>query len=754
MSRRRVAICIEGIPYVLGDYLPSWHDGSLVNDLVETPTWMQEIDALGGVAKVSDIDLEIADTIGRWASLLRVAQPTIYYAISPNPIEHDTTVITMRDATDISADDILYAERDTWSVDSVTDDEVTVTRQVYTCLEDGWKARYQTGVTREETVIVSPDGPPIFVGRLVTIYVNDVLEYIGQIVDLKQRGRVWRVTCRWYLSVLASPITAPNAGVRLRHEWNYNFARWGAGGERYAITAGATRGGDLYTMIDGWVIPSQPAANLTSGLGWVWIGNDSNSQDNPPEIEAGGLQHGAAAALGDSWEYDDSTLYCTRRLGVKPYGVMFACNGPPDYLDAHEIHIINGVYDLDQYEGSYLRCGDQVLRVQGVDTVNGRVYFDLIVEANSGTPFRELSAGTSGEVPIELVTAGIVSAQDLITAIQDVITGDGPLGLGLPSGLISTAPVTPVGGNHPVWWDWESGGIDDDLRARGIAVALVDGLITAINVTPPYSTQSVATIDQADLVVGSGPPEIDRGHESPAGNITYTGGDQDEPFTASVSYSGSTGPGQSALRVISLQSATRDRIIEVTSWIRAQANRLAWLAPGIPVIGVRLTSAAHAVGQVVLLSSRYISDGNYRTKDIPCLIIGRDPIGGRYQLAANIGRDIGAMWALSLVVIGAASTVISVDSADLAVWEEYVPIGADVLITEHDQSSVLWSGTIVSYGSGTVTLSSAPTIAADEVVIITCADVGSTGHNSLTARQVFAGDSAGEIEGEPCRVLV
>ena len=100
MSKRTWSICIEGIPWVLGNIKPSWHDGTLVSDCGEMPRIYQSIDLMGGVARFDDVEIRILDTLVRWAPLFRPVQPTSWRVLSPNPIEYNTTTgINLESAT-------------------------------------------------------------------------------------------------------------------------------------------------------------------------------------------------------------------------------------------------------------------------------------------------------------------------------------------------------------------------------------------------------------------------------------------------------------------------------------------------------------------------------------------------------------------------------------------------------------------------------------------------------------------------------
>lgn len=754
MSRRRLSICIEGLPYVLGNDVPSWHSGTLDPGLVEWPSWTQEIDSLGGVSRVQNVDIELIDAHGHWAPLLRVMPDSVYYVTAPNPVEYDTTTVTMRDATGIAVDDLLYADADTWTVTDISGaPDIVVTRGTYSCLDDGLSVRYQTGVGREETVIVAKTGPLSIMGRVVAIYLDDTLEFLGYIVDLQQHGRAWTITARWTLGVLARQIEKPNVGIRLRNAWNYNYSQWGAGEYGAAITGGTERGGNLHQMVSDWTIGPDGGIAINIGSGWQWVGSDDYTQDQPQEIREGGLTHGANAALGQEWLYRDGGIkYCTQPLGVRPYGIMYANNGNPDYLTVDDIHYQNGIYDLDAYVGLYLECGDQLLRVQGVDTVNGYVYFDRIVDKASGTTFLQVAAGYSADQPIELEASAIIEANDIEDALNTVLTGTGPLSLGLPSEIISDAPAPIIGGAHSVWWDWSDTGMDDDLRARGLAVVLRGGKIRLIQVIPPQSTAATTALTQSDLTLATGVPEIDRGYEAPVSAITYG-----QPIDGSitVSYATNTSPTRGAVRRLTLTSGTGDQIVDLTAWLRLQASRLRWMAPGIPVINVQLMDSEIQIGEIVTLSSKYVSDGNYRERIIPALVIGRDPVNGRYQLACNIGADDGASWAYAIEIDSATGAVITPSlQDDLDVFAEFIPVGSGVMITEHDSTSSIWTGTVLSYQATTITLSSAPSIGASDVAILTVQNVADTGGEPFVGRQVYAADGSGEFEGYPARLLI
>ena len=762
MSKQRWSICIEGIPYVLGNDLPSWHGGTLVTGLMRYPNLRQSIDCMGGVATFDSVDLEVIDPLSQWARMFRVRQPTEHRAISPNPINYNSTSITFDEATGATNGDILYAEQDTWTVtDASADPVLVVTRQTYTCLEDGWNCRYQSGVARDHVVTVSPDGPVSVMGRLVAIYVDDRLEYLGRIMDLKQQGRSWKIRVDDALKILTQSVRSPGLGVRLRYPWNWNYAWWIAGTFGQIADAGAgDHGGTIEDLAVDWAPgwgPGDPVPDdgfiFEPSTGFRWYGG-ATGLTNPQEIRTGDYFQGSCDALGSEWHDKQLVGFCTRPSGCKPYGVIFTMNGPSDYLEVSEIYNDGTAYQISQYNGGLLLIGGQLCRVSSVDTVNGRIYFSAIIDRETGTLYKYTSAGLDSDTWVELPVAPVVQAATLQDAINAVLTGTGQLGLGLPSSIVSDAPVMPAGVNSPVWWDWERGGIDEDLRAQGLCLVLRDGLITLRPCLPPIEQAALVTITQAMMVHNNdGAPEIARGHEAPLASITYKTAERGVTFA----WSSDTAITRSALRSLELTTQVGAEITDETGWVRLQAMRLRWMYSGIPVMSFGLLDDTLDIGDCVLVSSRYVAAaGHYKTDSLPAIVIGRDPMSAQYTLALNIGAaDQGACWAFGLEVASAVGAVITpVYLADLVALASIVPVGADVKITEHDGTSQLWIGTIASYQATTVTLSSAPTIAAHEVAILTCASISESTYGALQERQVYAANSSGFIDTtEPAKVL-
>jgi hypothetical protein len=415
-------------------------------------------------------------------------------------------------------------------------------------------------------------------------------------------------------------------------------------------------------------------------------------------------------------------------------------SGDQDYLEASEVHYNGSAYVLDYLLGQWLRCGDQLLFVTSVDNVNGRVYFAYYTTAEDWAVYRYLSAGFASHTQIELMVAPVVTANNLQEAVAEVLTGTGALGMGLPSTLISDAPCVPVGGISGVRWDWSEGGIDEDLRARGLALALVDGTIGLRNWAPPIEAMSTETISQSELLSGE-VPAIARGHEAPVASITYA--DRNDDYT--IKWTATTGPGIATVRTLNLKTNTNDAITDYVAWARLQLARLRWLAPGTPTITIRMPEDTLDIGQVVSLATRYVADGHYKTNTLPALVIERDPVNAEYRLALNMGPQTGACWAFAIEVSSAAGAVITPTSqADLAAFASIVPVGTEVQITEMDGTVQLWTGWAASYQGPTVTLSSAPTIAADEIAILTC-EVDNVAWGSLQNRQVYSADASGLI---------
>jgi len=752
MSKQRWSICIEGIPYVLGNDLPAWHGGSLVAGLVEYPNLRQTIDCMGGVAQFDGVDLEVLDPLSQWAGLLRVRQPREFYAIAPNPIEYNTTTITMEDATGITVGMVLFAEQDTWTVTDVSAaPDIVFTRQTYSCLSAGWSCRYQIGVSREHVVTVSPDGPVSVMGRLVAIYVDDRLEYLGRIMDLKQTGRTWKIRIEDAFKILTQSVRSPGLGVRLRYPWNWNYAWWIAGTFGQIADAGAgDRGGTIEDLASDWAPgwgPGDPVPDdgfiFEPSTGFRWYGGATGAS-NPQEIRTGDQFQGTVDALGSEWMNKSLIGFCTRPNGCKPYGVIFTFNGPSDYLEVSEIYNDGTAYQIDQYDGGLLLIGSQLCRVSSVDTVNGRIYFSAIIDRESGTLFKFISAGLDSDTWIELPVAPVVTGATLQDAITAVLTGTGQLGLGLPSSIVGDAPVMPAGVNSPVWWDWEKGGIDEDLRAQGLCLCLRDGLISLRPCLPPIEQAAIRDVPQASMVHDSdGVPEIARGHEAPLASITYKTQSREVTFA----WSADTAITRSALRSLELQTYVGAEITDETGWIRLQAMRLRWMYSGVPVMSFGLLADIMDIGDIITVSSRYVAaGGNYKTQTLPALVIGRDPKTAGYTVALNIGAaDQGACWAFGLEVASAAGAVITpVYLADLVALASIVPVGTEVQLTEMDGTSQAWTGTIASYQATTVTLSSAPTIDADEIVILTC-EVDSVSWGTLQLRQVYAADASGLI---------
>lgn len=761
MSKQRISVCIEGIPYVLGNDLPSWHAGTLDEHLEDVGQIRQDIDSLGGVATFGEFDFRIVDVLSAWARIFRVRQPREYLIKTPNPVEWGTDTLWFDVAAapaSLSVGDKLYAEQDTWTVtDAASLPEVTVTRQTYSCLQGGWRCRYQSGLGREHVVAVSPDGPITVMGRLVAVYVDGQLEYLGRIVDLTQVGRSWRVRCRDVLAIFQKAITAPGLGVRLRHPWNWSAAQWQAGTFEQSIAVTAPHGGTIEDLSARW-LPGWNTIDPVPDNSWIfepssgmrWFGSAE-----PGEIITGGYYQGAVDALGSEWHYKTGIGNCTRPNGCAPYGVILTRSTlGGDYLEVSAIYY-NGVdYEISQYVGAYLRIGNRLCRVSSVDTTNGYLYFDLIVSAADGELFPELSAGIASDTWIELPLSSIVQGATIQDAIRDVLAGTGQFGLGLPSGIIGDEPVSSSGCDSPVWWDWSKGGIDDDLRAQGLCLILRGGKIALRSCLPPIPQAATYTIPQADMARdGAGAPEIARGHEAPLAGITY----QTKSREVTFKWTADTTITQSALRAVEMETMIGAEVTDESAWIRLQAMRLRWMYPGIPVVSFGLLADVLDIGDVVLIQSRYVAaEGHYLTQTLPALVIGRDPKAAQYTFAVNIGAvDQGACWAFAVEVSSAALAVITPTSqADLALFAAIVPVGTEVQLTEHDGTSVAWYGTIASYQATTVTLSSAPTIDADEIVILTCESIPGGSWNALVDRQVYAADASGSIDTTyPAKVL-
>lgn len=751
MSNQTYTIVIEGLPYCLGNLKPTWYAGTLDDGLVEHPRVNQSIDLMGGVARFDDVEFEIVDHLTRWAPFFRPVQPTSWRVISPNPIEYNTTSVVFEDATGIAEKDILYAENDTWEVDSIAGaPTITVNRQQYSCLAAGWACRYQADITRDYVTEVSRTGPPTIMGRMMAIYIDGNLEYIGRIVDLKQQGRAWSVRTTSVLNVLTQAIDPPNVGIRLRYNWNYNTTRWSVttkqalgGGwqllpDTYTITPSSGRGGTVDQLVNDTAQGLYSSCNLSVAYGMRWQGNDLNP--DPGEIVTTVLDHGASQAIGMEWKWLQQIGNVTRMLGLKKYGVIFGYTGTTDYLEVNDIHYVNGTYNLSGYVGRWIVCGDQLMRVYSVDTVNGRITFDYVKDIESGELFLHTSAGYDSENPIELRVASILSGDSIDSVVLDAVTGTGALGLGLPASLFSDAPGCPQGALYPIWWDWSKGGIDEDLRAFGMALTLRNGQFQWVQVFPPIEAASTHAIGQADLCGGE-VPEIARGYEAPVASITYA--DALSAFTCG--WTATTGPGRASLRTLKLSTQIGMALSSPAVWMRLQATRLAWLSVGVPTMTIKLLADILQVGQVITLASRYVSDGNYKTDTLPALVIARDPGAAEYQIALNLIPSAGAVWAFSIEISSAALAVITpVLQADLATFAAVVPVGTEVMITECDQTSVLWEGTIASYQATTVTLSDAPTIGAADIAILTC-QIDSVTWGSLQNRQVYAADASGVI---------
>ena len=763
MSKQRWSICIEGIPYVLGNDLPSWHDGTLVTGLMRYPNLRQSIDCMGGVATFDSVDLEVIDPLSQWARMFRVRQPREYRVINPNPINYNTTSITFDAATGATNGDILYAEQDTWTVtDASADPVLVVTRQTYTCLEDGWACRYQAGVAREHVVTVSPDGPVSVMGRLVAIYVDDRLEYLGRIMDLKQQGRSWKIRIEDALKILTQSVRSPGLGVRLRYPWNWNAAAWQAGTFAQVVDAGTgDHGGDVENLAVEWspgwntIDPAPDDAWIFEpSTGMRWFGGATGA-DNPGEIRVDGTYQGTCDALGAEWSTKSLVGFCTRPSGCKPYGaIMTRTLTGNDYLEVSEIYNDGTAYQIGQYAGALVLIGRALCRVATADTVNGRLYFDAIFDRATGALYVATSAGLDSDTWVELPVAPVVQAATLQDAITSVLTGTGQLGLGLPASIVGDAPVMPAGVNSPVWWDWEKGGIDEDLRAQGLCLCLRDGLITLRPCLPPIEQAAIHAITQEQMTHDDdGVPEIARGHEAPLASITYKTATRAVTFA----WSADTAITRSALRSLELITQVGAEITDETGWVRLQAMRLRWMYSGIPVMSFGLLTDIMDIGDIITVSSRYVAaGGNYKTQTLPALVIGRDPKTARYTVALNIGAaDQGACWAFGMDISKAVGSIITpVYAADLAAFASIVPVGAAVQITEMDQSSVLWEGTIASYQANTVTLSNAPTIGSADVAILTCEDIPGSSYGALQDRQVFAADSSGFVDTtEPAKEL-
>lgn len=491
-----VEIRINGWPYVYSDR----------DALIGVPELLEQIrysgDVAGGVVRGPALQIRVADLERHVARTLQPAAAV--YQVLSHVIQAAPTsraYVTLDSVSGLSVGSILFAPLDAWEVEQINPsgypaNTVKVRRGVYTALPvasgSEYQPHYQIRAGAYATCEVAKT-PLSLVGRVVTVWLDGALVYIGRVEGIQQHGPEWTISTRWILDGWRERFAAealPEFRLAESPAWQCQAVVSPDGQYAEAILGGCD-----------WPYLTDPASKwrIHDAYGWTWFGGGQPDApvDTPATratraalgaevVEVSGRWHTSPKALGPCGWIDGQALEVELKTPMAQ-AMVGAFVVVPDGIEGELVKQVTWVRTdgtRAKLSGTWTRDGEPVNGYAGASGAQIAWRGAAIVSAPSIW---------------DLVMRLLVSTGAGVNGAHDVLPGH--LGLGIPAEYVDTARPAE-------YWETEVSGdlsgaeLESELAASGYFLTFSGGKFSCRPVGIPESVAAKTTISAGDLVAG------------------------------------------------------------------------------------------------------------------------------------------------------------------------------------------------------------------------------------------------------------
>lgn len=669
--------------------------------------------------------------------------------------------------------DVLYLPNDTVRVQSIdaSAKEITVERQVYSCLEDGYSAYYaalpyNTVAGQPYTCYAQEDWPSQYPGRLVAYYEGghtpQHLRYLGFMKTPNQLGKSWSFETTHILKPLRDGFAPIQTNMPLKTNGAANA--WWVGNPGFNATD-ETGSVEQQLSVEGLISRPEMDSYFQTLGGSRWYFSVSTGFICMQATAPTATKNQASTGLwdvcleGDQFIPSGSNHFYSTTKGIDEYGLIFG-------NDSGESHMTLEL-DVDRpwnLKGSWLTVESQVgtkyfLKVRDVDYITG----EMEIEGPYDEELNYLPKQTFGvmaSVPLSLQTAQIAEATTLPRLIHQLLTSTGTgtngnhdtlpgwMGLGLPSEIVDTSILT-LSQNWPIRCNLSDADITDDLKFMGVALVWdYDlGKFSLKKFRPPAVGLAKDNIENDDLGRDTR-VNVSWGQVAPVSSFKFKTDNGELVATVQLP---SMWPG-AQLNEISLESQTGCRIENADLMIADVVERLRWLSNYAPTVTMELPGHKRQIGDQLLLSISNIAgqgQGRYTVDRIPCIVsgMGKGPNTDWIQLQLNTRDTTGiAAWVPSWEIASYSGATVTLKKGGGLLIEDVFTLPLTVQIIDSLGAVLDATRTILRVtDDDTLVLSAAPTYTPGTSIGIIALPDYTTASSTGQAKYTWAANTSGAM---------
>jgi len=498
-----ITVHINGWPFVYSDSGGSGSLGALIGapDLLSAIRYSCEVS--GGVVRGPSLQVRIADLGHHFARTLSPSAPVrqvLSGVIQAAPTSR--AYVTLDSVSGLSVGSILFAPLDAWEVEQINPsgypaNTVKVRRGVYTALPVAsgpeYQPHYQIRAGAYATCEVA-EVPVSLVGRVLTVWLDGALVYIGRVEGIQQHGTEWTISARWILDGWRerfAPEALPEFRLASDPPWQVQAVVSPDGQYSEAISGGCD-----------WPYLTDPAAKwrIHDTYGWTWFGS---GQPAAP-VDTPATRATRAALGGELVEVSGRWHTSSRPLGPRGWidgpALEVALETPMTAAMAGQYVVVpDGIEGELVKQVSWVSTDGLKAKLSGTWTRDGEPVNGYAGASGERIAWRA-SAIVSAPSVWDLVVRLLVSTGAGVNGAHDVLPGH--LGLGIPAQYVDT--VRPA-----ALWESEISGdlagtdLEAEPAAHGYRISF-DGRFLCDRAAIPEAVAASAVFGPGDLVDGAG----------------------------------------------------------------------------------------------------------------------------------------------------------------------------------------------------------------------------------------------------------